>query len=133
MIGQNFEKTDIFPFEPYKGQGKTVMNVIVKHPDYVRRLVADGKILLTAEAREVLEKFRIVPIANQTKWHGSAGKVEVSGRIIHRTAAAVLFENEFAQGWIPAQFFEVDASRTENDSDVMAWVPEWLAVRDGFV
>ena len=72
------KKYDIFPFDPYAKQGKTVFSVIMKHPQYLQQLVDDKFIVLSAEARETLGKFLVARVCRHTtSAHVDVGKVEI--------------------------------------------------------
>ena len=128
------KKYDVFPLEPYRSKGKSVFSMIVNKPQYVKHCMESGVITLTAEAREALEKFLMSPMGDShLSSTGLSGTVEVSGRIVHCTLHAVLFENEYGQAWIPSQFFDIDESRTTGPEETVAFVPQWVAVQKGLV
>lgn len=132
MKHNHYEKGDLFPFPPY--QDKTILQVIVQDCPYVREQVSNGALKLTAEAAEALEAFSSPVIGKQTVSRvAEEGWVEVSGVVSSTSDRAVFFRNEQHAGWIPNQFFQKDASRSDGDEDVVAFIPRWLAVHDGFL
>lgn len=120
------------------------MAVIIADPAYVKRQVDKQAMQLDIDAEDALKAFSERPILggslgkSTVSLRAVTGVVRVTGRIVHETPDAVLFANERCQGWIPIKFFQQDKARsrlrssTESD-DIVAMIPEWLAVQDGFV
>lgn len=59
-----------------------------------------------------------------------AGKVEVTGRIVHETDKAVLLDDGVTTQWLPRSKVDVEPI---SEQFVEVFMPEWLAKEKGYV